>query len=380
MSPGQTDVDLYEVLGVSPDASAADVKKAYRKLAQQHHPDANPGDKAAEERFKEVSAAYDVLKDDKKRKEYDEFRTFLRSGGFRPGAGGGTQSVSFDDLADLFGSSGFQTIFGDAFSPGGGRGGRGGRGAGQAAGPVRGNDVEADLHLSFADAMAGVTTSVRVPSHVVCETCGGSGAKPGTAPRVCDACSGRGVVSDQQGFFALSRPCPQCRGEGQVIDKPCRSCKGRGVVRKTREIKVAIPAGVRDGGRVKVTGRGEPGRNGGPYGDLYVRVRVARDKLFGRRGDDLVLSVPVGFETLALGGQVTVPTMDGQVTLKVPAGTRSGRVFKVAGRGVPRPKGSGHGDLLVTVEVDVPRKLTETAQEALRAYAAAAPPPPEMHR
>ena len=380
MSPGQTDVDLYEVLGVSPDASAADVKKAYRKLAQQHHPDANPGDKAAEERFKEVSAAYDVLKDDKKRKEYDEFRTFLRSGGFRPGAGGGTQSVSFDDLADLFGSSGFQTIFGDAFSPGGGRGGRGGRGAGQAAGPVRGNDVEADLHLSFADAMAGVTTSVRVPSHVVCETCGGSGAKPGTAPRVCDACSGRGVVSDQQGFFALSRPCPQCRGEGQVIDKPCRSCKGRGVVRKTREIKVAIPAGVRDGGRVKVTGRGEPGRNGGPYGDLYVRVRVARDKLFGRRGDDLVLRVPVGFETLALGGQVTVPTMDGQVTLKVPAGTRSGRVFKVAGRGVPRPKGSGHGDLLVTVEVDVPRKLTETAQEALRAYAAAAPPPPEMHR
>ena len=380
MSPGQTDVDLYEVLGVSPDASAADVKKAYRKLAQQHHPDANPGDKAAEERFKEVSAAYDVLKDDKKRKEYDEFRTFLRSGGFRPGAGGGTQSVSFDDLADLFGSSGFQTIFGDAFSPGGGRGGRGGGGAGQAAGPVRGNDVEADLHLSFADAMAGVTTSVRVPSHVVCETCGGSGAKPGTAPRVCDACSGRGVVSDQQGFFALSRPCPQCRGEGQVIDKPCRSCKGRGVVRKTREIKVAIPAGVRDGGRVKVTGRGEPGRNGGPYGDLYVRVRVARDKLFGRRGDDLVLSVPVGFETLALGGQVTVPTMDGQVTLKVPAGTRSGRVFKVAGRGVPRPKGSGHGDLLVTVEVDVPRKLTETAQEALRAYAAAAPPPPEMHR
>lgn len=380
MSPGQTDVDLYEVLGVSPDASAADVKKAYRKLAQQHHPDANPGDKAAEERFKEVSAAYDVLKDDKKRKEYDEFRTFLRSGGFRPGAGGGTQSVSFDDLADLFGSSGFQTIFGDAFSPGGGRGGRGGRGAGQAAGPVRGNDVEADLHLSFADAMAGVTTSVRVPSHVVCETCGGSGAKPGTAPRVCDACSGRGVVSDQQGFFALSRPCPQCRGEGQVIDKPCRSCKGRGVVRKTREIKVAIPAGVRDGGRVKVTGRGEPGRNGGPYGDLYVRVRVARDKLFGRRGDDLVLSVPVGFETLALGGQVTVPTLDGQVTLKVPAGTRSGRVFKVAGRGVPRPKGSGHGDLLVTVEVDVPRKLTETAQEALRAYAAAAPPPPEMHR
>ena len=194
MSPGQTDVDLYEVLGVSPDASAADVKKAYRKLAQQHHPDANPGDKAAEERFKEVSAAYDVLKDDKKRKEYDEFRTFLRSGGFRPGAGGGTQSVSFDDLADLFGSSGFQTIFGDAFSPGGGQGGRGGRGAGQAAGPVRGNDVEADLHLSFADAMAGVTTSVRVPSHVVCETCGGSGAKPGTAPRVCDACSGRGVV------------------------------------------------------------------------------------------------------------------------------------------------------------------------------------------
>ena len=165
-----------------------------------------------------------------------------------------------------------------------------------------------------------------------------------------------------------------------MIDKPCRSCKGRGVVRKTREIKVAIPAGVRDGGRVKVTGRGEPGRNGGPYGDLYVRVRVARDKLFGRRGDDLVLSVPVGFETLALGGQVTVPTMDGQVTLKVPAGTRSGRVFKVAGRGVPRPKGSGHGDLLVTVEVDVPRKLTETAQEALRAYAAAAPPPPEMHR
>lgn len=372
MSPGQTDVDLYEVLSVSPDASAADVKKAYRKLAQRYHPDANPGDKEAEERFKRVSAAYDVLKDDKKRAEYDEFRTLLRSGGFQPGGGGPTQTFSYDDLADLFGSSGFQTIFGDAFGgPGGGR---------EAAGPLRGHDVEADLHLSFEDAMAGVTTSVRVPSDVVCDTCGGTGAKPGTAPRTCDLCGGRGVVSDQQGFFALSRPCRQCRGEGRIIDKPCRSCKGRGVVRKSREIKVAIPAGVRGGARVRVAGRGEPGRDGGPYGDLYVRVHVEPDKLFGRRGQDLTLRFPVAFATLALGGQITVPTLDGQVTLKVPAGTRNGRVFKVAGRGAPKARGKGRGDLLVTVEIDVPQKLSEAAQEALRAYAAAAPPAPEVRR
>lgn len=365
--------DLYKVLGVDASADAGEIKKTYRKLAQEYHPDANKGDEKAEEQFKKINAAYDVLKDADKRKEYDEMRELLRSGahmgggspfGGAPG-GGSTRTINFEDLSDLFGSG----RFGGGPEPGGPRG-RGAR---------RGNDVESNLNLTFENAMAGVTTQVNVPTDVACDACDGSGARAGTFPEPCPGCGGRGTVSDTQGFFALSRPCPQCGGEGQIISDPCPQCGGHGVTRRTRRVKVAIPPGVKDKARVRVKGRGESGANGGPPGDLYVVVHVAPHKTFGRKGDDLTVSVPVPFETLALGGQVKAPTLDGAVTIKLPPGTRSGRVFKVAGRGAPitTAKSRGRrkkkdkrksGDLLVTVDVVVPTELTPEAEDALRHY------------
>ena len=344
--------DYYKVLGVADSATEKEVTRAYRKLAKQYHPDANPG---AEERFKEISAAYDVLGDAAKRKEYDEVRRLGPVGNpFGGGAGQGFSSTfHVDDLNDLLGG-----IFG----------GRGGRARGP-AGPRRGDDLEAELHLSFLDAVHGITTTVNVTSDVACSTCGGTGAAPGTSPVICPACGGRGVRDDNQGLFSFSQPCRECGGTGMKVETPCRTCRGRGIERRPRQIKVRIPAGVEDGQRIRIKARGGAGANGGPPGDLYVTVRVASHPLFGRQGRNLTLTAPVSFPEAALGARITVPTLDKPVTLKIPAGTRSGRTFRVKGHGIPAA--SGTGDLLVTVEVAVPQRLTDEEREAIEALASA---------
>lgn len=351
--------DFYKVLGVDDDASEKDITKAYRKLARQYHPDANPGDAKAEERFKEISAAYDVIGDESKRKEYDDIRRLGPVGaGFGGSGGGGGFSgggFNFDgvDLGDLLGG-----MFG--------RGGGGTRSGG--AGPIRGDDLETRLHLSFDDAVAGVTTSVHLTSDAACSTCKGSGARPGTTPAPCSRCSGRGVLDDNQGLFSFSQPCPQCGGRGRVVTDPCPTCRGNGMERRPRQVKVRVPAGVKDGQKIRLKGRGGPGRNGGPHGDLFVVVDVAAHELFGRKGDHLTIDVPISFPEAALGAKVGVPTIDGStVTLKVPPGTPSGKTFRVKGRGVS--SGSKTGDLLVTVVVDVPSKLTDAERAAIESLA-----------
>lgn len=356
--------DYYKTLGVAKEAEPKDITKAYRKLARRLHPDANPGDAAAEDRFKEVSAAYDVLGDADKRKAYDEVRRLgPMAGGFGGGPGGGF-NVRFDgaggdlgDLGDLLGG-----LFGSR------------RGGGPRSRP-RGADVEADLRLDFADAVKGVTTSVGFVGDAACGRCRGRGSEPGSSPRRCSACAGRGVSDDNQGLFSFSRPCSACGGRGAVIDKPCSTCSGTGAERRPREVKVRIPAGVRDGQRIKLKGRGEPGPPGGQPGDLYVRVRVDPHRLFGTDGDNLTLTVPVTFAEASLGTDLRVPTLDGSaVTIRIPPGTQSGRVFRVRGRA-----GSAAADLLVTVEVMIPTELSDDQRAAIEALAAASPDDPRAH-
>ncbi len=365
------DKDYYAVLGVAKNASASEVKKAYRKLAQQYHPDANPGDARAEERFKEISSAHDVLGDNDKRTRYDEVREMGASGfgpgGFPGGAGGPGwpgggnvryEQVDVEDLGDLFGG-----LFGGATGgPAGGPTGRRRRGASR---PQRGADLETTVMVSFDDAMRGTTVPVRITGPAPCRTCHGSGAAPGTDPITCPQCGGTGSVSVNQGFFQMAQPCPRCHGLGRIVEHPCPTCRGSGTERRTRRFNVKIPPGVRDGARIKLSGRGEPGQPGAPAGDLYVRVQVQGHGVFGRRGDDLTLELPVTYPEAALGAQVSVPTLNGPVTLKVPAGTPDGKTFRVRGKGAPRPNG-GHGDLLATVRVDVPRKLSRREKELLQ--------------
>jgi molecular chaperone DnaJ len=357
--------DYYRVLGVSDNASQKDIKSAYRKLSRQYHPDANPGDKAAEERFKEVSAAYDVVGDPEKRKEYDEVRKLGPMGGMFGGSGGTTSTgggFHFEDFSDL------SDVLGGLF----GRTRRRASGGTQTrgTGPHRGQDLEAELHLSFDDAVQGITTTVHLTSEAACSTCHGTGAKPGTTPHTCPRCEGRGVLDDNQGFFSLSSPCPECAGRGYVIDEPCPTCRGTGAERRPREVKVRIPAGVDNGQRIRLRGRGGPGRNGGPPGDLYVTVRVTPHPLFTRRGNDLTLTVPITFPEAALGADIAVPTLDGgPVKLRIPAGTRSGRTFRVRGKGVSGRRKAG--DMLVTVEVAVPQNLSAEQRKAVEALAAA---------
>jgi molecular chaperone DnaJ len=355
--------DYYKILGVSGTATAKEITKAYRKLAREFHPDANPDNPAAEDRFKEVSAAYDVVGDEAKRPEYDEARRLGaagagRFGGGAPGgSGGGDSNFTSTDINDLLGG---------LFSRGGRRGAA--TGGSRGPGPQRGDDLETELHLPFADAVKGVETSVNLTSEVTCSSCHGSGAKPGTAPVTCPQCNGRGVLDDNQGFFSFSTPCPQCAGRGSLVTDPCPTCRGRGLEHKRRQVKVRIPAGVKDRQRIRLKGRGGSGRNGGPAGDLYVVAHVAPDPLFGRDGNHLTLTVPVTYPEATLGTKVKVPTLDGPpVTLKLPAGTSSGRVFRVKGKGVEGPKGSG--DLLVTIEVAVPAKLTKEERAAVEALA-----------
>jgi molecular chaperone DnaJ len=342
--------DLYEALGVSKTASQDEIKKAYRKLARQHHPDANPGDAAAEERFKEVQTAYDVLSDPEKRKQYDRFGS--QNGRPGPGAGGfNFEGFDVSDLGDL----------GDIFS---GLFGRGRAGPQQQRGQ-RGNDLEVEVNLSFEDSLHGVETTIPVQLETACRECGGSGAKPGTAPTLCPECKGRGVVAQSQGLFALSQPCPRCRGNGTVIEDPCPKCRGTGRERRTKRYTVKIPAGVKDGSRIRLRGKGEAGYGGAEAGDLYVVTRVAPSKVFTRRGNDLVVDVPVAYSQATLGATVEVPTPDGPVNVKVKPGTTDGTLLRVKGKGAPKLKGSGRGDVLARVKIQIPKKLSKKQRELL---------------
>ena len=360
MNKDWVDKDFYKVLDVSKDASQDEIKRAYRKLAQQLHPDANPGNPKAEERFKDVSEAYATLSNEEQRAEYDQIRGMVDSGGFQ-GFGGagpfaGGQQFRVEDLGDLLGGAGgLGDLFG--FNRGGGR-----------TGPRRGGDLHAELHLSFEDAFHGVTTSVAVEGEAACRHCGGSGGEPGTPVEMCPTCSGTGTVAQSQGFFSISQPCPQCRGNGKLIEQPCSTCRGRGTEIRSRTIKVRIPPGVEDGSAIRVRGNGAPGRNGGPTGDLIVGVHVERHPIFRRKGQNLTLRVPITFTEAALGTALEIPTLNGPVKLKISSGTRSGKIFRVRGKGVPRVRGKA-GDLLVTVEVAVPQKLPRAAKKLLEQYA-----------
>ncbi len=369
--------DYYKALGVAKDASSADIKKAYRKLARELHPDKNPDNAEAEAKFKDVSEAYDVLSDESKRKEYDEARTLFGSGAYRGGfPGGASGGGATFDMSDLFGnagaSGGLGDIFGGLFT--GGTTTRRQRNVG----PTRGQDVDAEIRLGFDEAVQGAMLPLQLSGPGACRTCGGSGAKPGTRPHACPTCGGSGFISRNQGAFGFSEPCRDCRGTGQIIDNPCPDCHGSGVTTQTRTINVRVPAGVRDGARLRVPGKGMPGARGGPAGDLYVTVHVESHDLFGRKGDDITLSVPVTFPEAALGTTLRVPTLSGAVTLRVPAGTKTGRTLRVRGRGFPKRGGSA-GDLLVTIEVAVPQKMSAEAREALEKYAAAQADDPRPH-
>lgn len=349
--------DLYEVLGVSRDATPEDIKKAYRKLARKFHPDQNQDDPKAEDRFKEISHAYDVLSDPDKRRQYD-----LGPQAFGPG-GAGAGGAGFDP-------SGFD--FGDIFEMfGRGRGG-GGAGAGQRAGaPRRGGDIEVNVTLSFEQAMAGASVPVSYDVDEACRDCAGSGAKPGSKSSLCQQCRGRGVVGrNLGGFEVMSQPCPACQGTGTIIDDPCDGCGGAGARHVRRNEQVTIPAGVKTGTKIRKRGRGQAGGRGAQAGDLIVTTHVTPSRLFTRNGDDLEIDVPVTFAEAALGAKVEVPTLEGRVSLTVPAGSQSGKALRVKGKGAPRLKGSGHGDLIARLRIEVPATLTDEQREALAAFAA----------
>jgi molecular chaperone DnaJ len=365
--------DFYDVLGVKKDATAAEIKKAYRKLARANHPDSNPGDAAKHEKFKAVAEAYDVVGDAEKRKKYDEMRELYGSGGFRGGFGGGGGGFNLDDLLrdrGGAGGGGIGDMFGDLF-------GGFGRGRTQAQPrPQKGSDVETTATIGFTDAIDGVTISLRLTSDAPCPDCSGTGGKPGTRPRICPECEGAGfVVNTVGGAFSLNETCPKCGGRQLIYDEPCPTCHGSGHGLSARSIQARIPAGVKGGQRIRLKGKGSAGVNGGPAGDLYVTVQVSGHRLFGRKGDNLTLDVPISFDEAALGAEIKIPTLGGApVTVKVPAGTPNGRTFRVRGKGA-RKKDGTMGDLLATVQIQVPGTLNPTAREAVEMYRAAANEP-----
>jgi molecular chaperone DnaJ len=352
--------DFYKVLGVDKDADAATIKKAYRKLARANHPDSKPGDKPAEERFKQIAEAYDVVGDAEKRKEYDQMRSMF-AGGYPAGAGGGsnfpggfsTSTTGGFDISDLFGG-----LFGG-----------GGATRTSARRPARGADLETEATIDFTDAVDGTTVALRLASDSACPTCQGTGGKPGTTPHICPTCDGAGmVVSSVGGAFSMNETCPTCHGRQLIYDEACPTCHGSGRGRSSRTLQVRVPAGVKDGQRIRLKGKGAAGDNGGPAGDLFVTVHVRKHALFARKGDNLTLTAPVTFDEAALGAEIKVPTLGGApVTLRIPPGTPNGRVFRVRGRGASRKDGS-KGDLLVTVEVQVPAQLDDAARAAVTAY------------
>jgi molecular chaperone DnaJ len=341
--------DYYEVLGVARAATDQEIKSAYRKLALKHHPDRNPGDAAAEEKFKEAAEAYAVLADADKRAAYDRFGHAAVNQG---GAQGFDPSV-FSDFGDILGGLGDIFGFGDVF------GGRGRRG------PRRGADLRYDLEISFEESATGRETSLKIPREETCETCKGSGAAAGSGPETCTQCRGAGQVRYQQGFFTVARTCPQCRGAGRIITKPCATCRGNGRVTQERQLTVKIPPGIATGQRLRLHGEGEHGSQGAPPGDLYIVVHVADHPVFQREDDDLHCELAVGYPTLALGGSVQVPTLDGEETLTIPEGTQSGATFRLRGRGMPNVSGRGKGDLHVAIKVAVPKKLSREQRKTL---------------
>jgi molecular chaperone DnaJ len=341
--------DLYSVLGVSRSASSDEIKKAYRKLARQHHPDRNPGDKESEERFKEVQEAYDTLSEPEKRRSYDAGGTFS---GFGPRG---------------FSGGGFTSDLGDIFSTFLGR-----RGGGPREAPARGRDLETEVRLSFEQAMEGAEVSVTVPKQATCATCGGSGAKPGTSPTICPRCGGRGIDTESQGFFSISQPCPRCGGRGEVIESPCETCGGSGLTMQRKRYRVKVPAGIRDGSRIRVAGKGEDGPRGGPPGDLYVITRVSPSPVFNQRPDgNLEVKVPITIAEAIQGATIEVPTLNGTKRIRIPAGTQHGTVQRLRGEGPPKAGGRGRGDILYRLEIEVPRDLTREQKTALSDYATA---------
>lgn len=346
--------DFYEILGVARNASEADIKKAYRLAAQKHHPDRNPDDKTAEEKFKEAKEAYEVLSDARKRAAYDQFGhagvdPSAAAGGAGAGFGGGA------NFSDIFGD-----VFGDIF--GGARGGGGGNRV------FRGADLRYNLELSLEDAVRGTTVKVRVPTQVKCRACDGSGAKKGSSPVSCTTCGGRGQVRIQQGFFSLQQTCPQCHGSGSIIKDPCATCHGEGRVHEQKTLSVKIPAGVDNGDRIRLSGEGEAGENGGPSGDLYVQIKVKPHPIFTREDADLHCEVPIGFTTAALGGELEVPTLDGRVSLKIPAETQTGQTFRLRGKGVKSVHSDMTGDMLCKVVVETPVSLNRRQKELLEEF------------
>ena len=348
--------DLYKVLDVSRTATEADIKKAYRRLAMKYHPDRNPDDKDAEERFKQVKEAYEVLTDAQKRAVYDQ-HGHDGLDAVRQGGGGGAGAGGFGggaDFGDIFGE-----VFGDIF--GGGR--RGGRSQ-----VLRGADLRYELELDLKEAVFGHTCEIEIPRLMECETCSGSGAAKGSSPITCEQCNGHGAVRVSQGFFQMQQPCPRCRGSGRIVKNPCDACLGQGRVRRTRTLSVKVPAGVSTGDRIRLSGEGEAGRNGGPAGDLYVEVAVRPHPIFDRDGDDLHCEVPVSFATAVLGGSVNVPTLQGEVAIKIPAETQSGRQFRLRDQGVKPVRGGARGDLYCRVVVETPVNLTAEQRELLRKF------------
>src|SRR3954464_1824923 len=354
MAPVQ---DPYKVLGVDKKASTDDIKKAYRKLARQYHPDRNPGDKAAEERFKEVQQANDILSDPEKRKQYDSGGGIFGGfdpGGFRGGAGAPGGFGGFGGIGD---------ILSDLFGAGGAPGGR------SASRPERGRDLETEVHISFDQAMEGAQVPVTVPLSATCPTCNGSGAKPGTSPTVCSRCQGRGIEQQGQGLFSISQPCSKCGGTGTEIKDPCPTCHGSGQTRQGKRYRANVPAGVRDGSRVRLAGKGESGRRGGPPGDLYVITRVSDSPIFRRKGENLEVDVPITIPEAVRGATVEVPTLNGSKRIRVPAGTRRGSVQRLRGEGPPKLGGRGRGDIHYRLTIDVPRSLNKKQKQAVDSLA-----------
>jgi len=344
--------DYYEVLEVHKNASEIEIKKAYRKLAIQFHPDKNQGDKAAEDKFKEVSEAYEILSDPEKRAQYDQFgHAGLSGAGFGGGGFGFGAGTPFSDI--------FSDIFGDVFGGGTRQRGRG----------RRGDDLQYTLEISFEEAANGLETKIDVPYAKRCDTCGGSGAKPGTDPKPCPTCRGAGQVRFQQGFFSVSRTCSHCNGEGKIQDNPCSTCRGSGSVKDTKTLSVKVPPGVETGNRLKLTNEGGQGTKGGGNGDLYVLISVREHPIFSREGNDVICETPVSFTQAALGAEIEIPTLDGKVSLKIPEGTQSGKIFRLRGKGIPVLQGYGRGDQLVVVKVETPTNLNKQQRELLEEFA-----------
>ncbi|KAB2967057.1 molecular chaperone DnaJ [Zoogloea sp.] len=344
--------DLYEILGVNRDASEDEMKKAYRKLAMKYHPDRNPDNKEAEEKFKEAKEAYEILTDANKRAAYDRYG---HAGVDQSMGGGGGGGQGFDGFADAFGD-----IFGDIF--GGGGGGRG------RSNVYRGADLRYNLEISLEEAARGAEKTIRIPALEECDSCHGSGAKPGTQPKTCPTCGGAGQVRIQQGFFSIQQTCPKCHGSGRVIPEPCTSCGGAGRVKRQKTLEVKIPAGIDDGMRLRHSGHGEPGVNGGPSGDLYVEIHIKQHPVFQRDGDDLHCEMPISFSTAALGGEIEIPTLDGAANIRIPAETQSAKVFRLRGKGIRNVRSHAPGDLMVHVVVETPVKLTDRQKELLREF------------